>query len=228
MCVNFRSASSADIQAVISEDVQPDLLSESAEIWPGYTAPIVLRNPETGKIAIGPARFGLIPHYVRELGKKKWATMNARSETVATLSSFRTSWSKARFCLIPMRNYFDPNYESGKAVRWSIRRNDADVFCVAGIWSWWKGAEHPDGIATFSMLTLNCDHHPVLKRFHAPMDEKRSLVHIDPSEYQAWLTATSELARVMLQLPDADKLIVEPSPQPPRVKKSEVAEPSLP
>ena len=49
MCVNFRSASSAEIAEILKEDVQPDLF-KAKEIWPGYQAPIVLRNPDSGKI----------------------------------------------------------------------------------------------------------------------------------------------------------------------------------
>ena len=66
------------------------------------------------------------------------------------------------------------------------------------------------------MLTINSDNHPVLSRLHRPEDEKRSLIHIRPNEYDAWLDAGPELARVMLELPPADILDVAAAPAPPR------------
>ena len=43
---------------------------------------------------------------------------NARSETVAEKPSFRDAWAHGRRCIIPCESIFEPNWESGKAVRW--------------------------------------------------------------------------------------------------------------
>jgi putative SOS response-associated peptidase YedK len=63
--------------------------------------------------------FGLLPHFQVEMaaGRK---TYNARTETVATLPSFRESWKKGWRCIIPSEWIYEPNWETGKAVRWRI------------------------------------------------------------------------------------------------------------
>jgi putative SOS response-associated peptidase YedK len=218
MCVNFRSARTAEIEAIIADDIQGDIYP-SREVWPGYTAALVRRDKGTGKRVAEPAIFGMIPHWSRDT-KIVRSTYNARSETVAEKASFKTAWKNARFCLIPMEQYYEPNWETGKAVRWSLKRKGVESFCVAGIYSWWKGEGHLDGIASFSLLTVNADGDPLLKRFHGPDDEKRSIVHITPDEYDAWLDASPELARAMLQVPNDDDLEVAPSPAPLRTPKA--------
>ena len=58
---------------------------------------------------------------------------------------------------------------------------------IAGIYREWTspaGEKH----FTFSMITVNADDHPVMSRFHAPGDEKRMVVILDPADYGAWLT----------------------------------------
>lgn len=77
------------------------------------------------------------------------------------------------------------------------------------------------------MLTINCDEHPVLRRFHGPEDEKRSLVHVPPEEFDAWLNTDPETARSFLQLPASEVLITAPAPLPPR-KRATVPPPSSP
>lgn len=223
MCVNYRSAAIAAIEAIIAGDVQADLFAPR-EVWPRYQAPVILRSRQTGQPTAQVATFGLLPHWAKA-PKIPQSTVNARSETVATLPSFRDAWRKAQFCLIPVSRYYEPNYESGKPIRWAISRTDAADFCVAGIWSWWSGRDGLEGLLSFAMLTVNCDTHPVLKRFHDPQDEKRSLVHLRPSEYEAWLGADPELARAMLtELPAPEELHVEAAPLPPRKKST--SEPS--
>lgn len=37
---------------------------------------------------------------------------------------------------------------------------------------------------SFSMLTINAGKHPLMCRFHKPGDEKRSVVLLDPDNYE--------------------------------------------
>jgi len=220
MCVNFRSATRAAIEAIIADDVQGDLW-ESHEVWPRYSAPLIRRDRATGKRTGELGLFGLLPFWAKE-PRISQSTMNARSETVATLPSFRDAWKKGQTCLVPMRHYYEPNWETGKAVRWLIARKDEPDFAVAGLWSWWTGRGTDEGRLSFTLLTMNSDSHSVLSRFHRLEDEKRSLVHIRPDEYDAWLDAGPELARAMLELPAADLLEVAPAPAPPRTATKRV------
>ena len=97
-----------------------------------------------------------------------------------------------------MTGFYEPNYESGKAVRWQIAMADKRPFAVAGMWRSWAEADGSTS-HSFTQLTINADEHPLLKRFHKPDDEKRTLVVIPPESYRDWLACRDpEFARAFL------------------------------
>lgn len=187
------------------------------ESFPGYLAPILRESRETvGEIECIDAMFGMVPHWADT--KLSRQTYNARTETVATKPSFRNAWKRNQFCIVPAENIFEPNYETGKAVRWRISHADARPLSVAGIWEWKQ--DGPDGLPllSFSMLTINADGHPLMSRFHKPGDEKRMLVLLEPPQYQGWLEgALVNDADVYKPYP-AEQLVAIADPMPPRTK----------
>ncbi len=61
------------------------------------------------------------------------------------------------------------------------------------------------------MLTINADAHPLMSRMHKPnpklpvdQQDKRSVIPIEPSDYDQWLAGTVQEASAMLQLPSID------------------------
>lgn len=59
-----------------------------------------------------------------------------------------------------------------------------------------------------------------MKRFHKPGDEKRSLVIVPRSEYEAWLNVKDpEVARMMLSLYPAELMKAWPAPRPKAASK---------
>lgn len=198
MCVNFQPSPRENIAQVFDVDVP---LSWPVETWKGYPAPVVMRHEGNKRAEL--ASFGLIPPWCKsaiDARKLTSGTMNARTETVAEKPSFKNAWRKGHFCLVPMREFFEPCYESGKAQRYGVRMSDGTDFAAGGIWSWWRDPDSGEGRTTFSLLTLNADEHQVLRRFHKPGDEKRSLFIVPATEYDLWLNATPEEARAMLML----------------------------
>ena len=156
------------------------------EVWPLGLAPFIrLAEDGSGNKVIDDGLFGLLPHFAVELaaGRK---TYNARSETVARLASFRQSWANGWRCIIPAESFFEPNWESGKAVRWRIWQPGEVPMGIAGIYRKWRD---PDGreVFTFALLTVNADGHPVMQRFHRPEEEKRMVVMLHPGDYARWL-----------------------------------------
>ena len=63
------------------------------------------------------------------------------------------------------------------------------------------------------MLTVNADGHHVMKHFHKPQDEKRSIVILNDDEYLQWLSASHDEARSLLKVSPEDFLTSEPSPK---------------
>jgi hypothetical protein len=71
------------------------------------------------------------------------------------------------------------------------------------------------------MLTVNADEHPLMRRFHKPGAEKRSVIILRPEQYGDWLGCRSpDEARSFLNLFPADEMGVKPAPLPPRRRKS--------
>jgi hypothetical protein len=71
------------------------------------------------------------------------------------------------------------------------------------------------------MLTVNAAEHPLMNRFHKPGDEKRSVVIVQPSGYEDWLSCRNpDEARSFLTLYPAAEMHAEPYPLPPRKARS--------
>lgn len=180
-----------------------------AEAYPGQMAPIIKASP-AGGVECLPACFGMVPHWAdMKLARQ---TYNARSETVAEKPSFRNAWRRNQFCIVPLEAFFEPNYESGRAVRWKIGAAEGVPLGVAAIWEWRKaGFDGQGALHSFSMLTINADGHPLMQRFHKPEDEKRMLVILKPEQYTDWLQATAAQAMLLPYPPEG--LTAEAAPR---------------
>jgi len=143
---------------------------------------------QSERVACGLARFGLIPGWAKD-DKISRHTYNARSETAAEKPSYRTAWRQRQFGLVLVDNFYEPSYESGKAVRWKIELASGDPFGIACLWDRWTDPASGELVVSFSMLTVNADEHPVMCQFHKPGDEKRTPVIIAPDLHEAWLNA---------------------------------------
>ena len=134
MCTNFTPTHHGRwTRETLGVDVSQ--LTYPAETFPGYAAPIAIAD-DTGGIGCTEARFGLIPHWAKDanIGRR---TYNARTETVADKPSYRSPWKRRQFAIALLDEFFEPNWESGRAVRWRIRRADGDPMGVASIWGRW-------------------------------------------------------------------------------------------
>lgn len=167
------------------------------EAYPGYVAPIVLKSRNTGRVACGPARFGLIPSWAKD-DKISRHTYNARSETVSEKPSYRNAWRKRWFAIALLDNFFEPNYFTGKAERWKIELASKEPFGIACLWDTWTDPASGELVTSFTMLTVNADNHPVMRQFHKAGDEKRTPVILAPRQFNEWLDADQKQAAAMM------------------------------
>ena len=181
------------------------------ETYPTYAAPFIYLDD--GKPRCELAQFGLVPHWATDKKKFGLKTYNARSETVHEKPSYRSAWKERRFGLILMESFYEPSWETGKAVRWRIRRSDSQPIAAASIWERIIDKETGEVIFSFSMLTINAAGHEVMKHFHRPEDEKRSIVVLKETEYQYWLHANHDQARKLLNLASPGFLESEAAPK---------------
>ena len=181
------------------------------EAYPTYPAPFIYLDE--GKPRCELAQFGLVPHWATDKKKFGLKTYNARSETVHEKPSYRNAWKERRFGLVLVNSFYEPNWETGKAVRWRIKRSDRSPLAVASIWERIIDKDTGEIIFSFSMLTINADGHEVMKHFHKPEDEKRSIVILKDFEYLLWLNANQDQARKLLSLATDGSLKSEPAPR---------------
>ena len=182
------------------------------ETYPGYAAPIVVQSQQTGRKACGLARFGLIPGWAKD-DKISRHTYNARAETVSEKPSYRTAWRQRRFGIAVLDNFFEPNYATGKAVRWKIELSSNEPMGIASLWDTWIDPSTGEVVTSFTMLTVNADDHPVMKQFHKAGDEKRTPVVLATHQFDAWLSADTTQAMDMMNTSQLPALLSVSSPR---------------
>lgn len=124
MCVQYLTTANTDWVKTHFDLTLPS--STVHDVFPTYPGPIVLKSHNTRRIAAGLARFGLLPPRAKDetFGRK---TYNARCETIADKPSYKNAWSKRHYALALADAFYEPCYESGKAVRATIKQvNHAD------------------------------------------------------------------------------------------------------
>jgi putative SOS response-associated peptidase YedK len=200
--------------------VERDRDENPADTFPINVAPFIrlAKDGESEAPVVDDGLFGLLPHFASEVSFGR-RTYNARSETVHRLPSFRDAWANGQRCIIPAEAIYEPNYESGPSERWAIYQEGYVPFGIAGIYTQWRDFKTGREVYSFSMLTVNADEHPLLKRFHKPEDEKRMVVILHPGDYAQWLACPVEEAMRFLKL-WTGPLLAEPLPLPPRAPKA--------
>lgn len=211
MCTNYEPAQ-ADLFEAFTDFPVPNF-DYPRETYKDYLAPILRLSD--GERTTDPATFAMVPRKRIPPGVKLFDTMNARAESIGERRSYSGAWKKLQLCLIPCSAFYEPNYETGKPVRWSIGMSSGRPFAIAGLWRAW---DEPDGQSlSFTMLTVNANEHPLMKRFHRPGAEKRSVVILRPEEYNDWLGSRStDEARSFLNLFPPEEMSAVAAPKPPK------------
>lgn len=224
MCTNFRPSAREMFLPGMIEDIRETKIKFKfkAEVFPNDPAPIIrLEHGEGAKRSLEwvPARFGLVPFWAKDDQVAKLGRMayNSRTETVSRKPMFRQAWSRRQFCLVPADAFYEPNWETGQAVRWRIEMASRAPFAIGGLWE--RHGEGDNYFESFTMLTINADAHPVMNHFHRPGDEKRMPVIIDASDYRAWIDATPESAPKFFKPYPAELMTAKAEPLPLRVKR---------
>ncbi|RYF29946.1 MAG: DUF159 family protein [Comamonadaceae bacterium] len=149
------------------------------------------------------------------------STNNCRREGMAKSWTFGPAWRAGQRCLIPARMFQEPYwgpYEApfAKSIAWHFERADGMPWALAGLYSEWTDRETGEVVPNYTMLTQNCDAHPLMKLMHKPekdmagvmlpldKQDKRSVVPIEPKHWDAWLHGSVEQAEALIGLPDLE------------------------
>jgi len=119
-------------------------------------------------------RWGLIPAWSKEFDSK-YATFNARVETISDKSTFRSAWKKKQRCLIPMAGYYEWKGLKGAKQPFYISGKDNGLV-VAGLYEAWGESE----LLSCTIITRPADED--LGHIHGRMP-----VILDPKNGKSWL-----------------------------------------
>lgn len=217
MSSHFLAPTAAELERdwglVVDDDWQTD-------IGPGRYAPVVRRfglGAAAQREAVL-ARFGMAPASAKSL-RSPASTVNARSETAATRSSFKGAWAARQWCIVPAACLYLHKHgtDGSPPERWRLRRNDRSPLNVAGLWDRWVG-EDGRSVTSFAILTLNCELHPLLAGFGPSHNdkgetvEKRTPVLLAEEDFDDWLDASPGRAPIYFGTFGKDDLDAEPAP----------------
>lgn len=219
MCNRYRPVSVTVVRDVFGFTLleQPQPLYATQGIGPWQAGPFI----RAGAAVVG--QWGLIPWFSatrRPAGRggRPISTNNCRIETVATAPSFKAPWARGQRCLIPALDYDEPYWGSGRNVWWRFARRDAAPWALAGIWNEWTDPRTGEVVPSYTMLTQNCDAHPLLNRMHKPdpappphAQDKRSVVPIEREHWDQWLHGSSEDAMALVKLPPEELFLHGPA-----------------
>jgi putative SOS response-associated peptidase YedK len=143
----------------------------------------------------------------------RMSTNNARREGMAKSWTFGQAWHRSQRCLIPAESYDEPYWGTGKNIWWRFWRADAEPWALAGLWDEWTDPETGEVVANYTMITQNCDAHPLLALMHKPeldankmplpadRQDKRAVVPIERDCWDEWLNGTPSQAETLIQVP---------------------------
>lgn len=125
-------------------------LAPRYNVAPTQGAVVLLPRDADGRVAIR-ARWGLIPHWVKDPASFRATLINARSESAHEKPSFRDAFKRDR-CVVPASGFYEwraPQEGGAKQPFW-IRRRDGAPLALAGLHARNDRAETPD---SFAILT---------------------------------------------------------------------------
>jgi putative SOS response-associated peptidase YedK len=121
-------------------------------------------------------------------------------------------------CIIPALNFDEPCWETGKNIWWTFYRADGAPWGLAGLWNAWVDKATGEMHESYTMLTINADHHPLMGRMHKPdpklpadQQGKRSVIPIEQVDVDQWLTGTAKDAQALLRVPPVELFTAGPA-----------------
>lgn len=209
MCTRYISPNDAAIERSFHIGRNNPFRWPKTEVFPSHPGPFIRAatgDTLEGAHALVIGQWGLIPWFAKS-PKVTYSTCNARSEEMANRASFKQSWARGQRCIIPAESFDEPNWETGRNIWWRFRRIDGQPWALAGLWNTWTDQETGEIVESYTMLTINADAHPLMRRMHKPdpklgpeQQDKRSVIPIESQDIERWLMGSMGEAKECLKL----------------------------
>lgn len=204
MCNRYETSTEVEIERYWAIGRSNPIRPWPTSVHPRSPGPFIRLQSGRPELLIG--EWGLIPPFARTR-ELRYQTNNARSETVAEKPVFRDAWCKGQRCIIPAAAFDEPCWETGHNVWWRFRRADGAPWGLAGLWNTWVDHQTGELVPSYTMLTINADEHPLMRRMHRPNpkrpvaeQDKRSVIAIKRDDVEQWLAGDAGDAQALLRL----------------------------
>jgi putative SOS response-associated peptidase YedK len=151
-------------------------------VMPYSPAPVLVADPSgiRGEMM----SFSLVPTWSKE-PKVKFATHNARIETITEKPAFKDAFKK-RHCIVPMSGFIEPIYLHELAGNMVNFKSKETMFAV-GIWEEWVNPKDGEIFNSFTILTSE----PL--PFVQKIGHDRSPIFLERSQIETWLRSENEM-----------------------------------
>lgn len=204
MCYNVSTKKlSKETEKQFKSKIDTSIILPSHYYLSGFTHPLVPVISAMQPELITAFNWGIIPDFCKtqkEAKEMQAKTLNAKSETVFTLPSFKNSIREKR-CLILVDGFYEWRTIGKQKYPYFIHYNDNDMFAMGGIYNDWIDKETGNIEHTFSIITTPAN--PIMSKIH---NEKLRMPFILPKGLEKnWLNANlkdNEIVELMQPLPE--------------------------
>ncbi len=171
---------------------EPDPFPIRYNIAPTTTV-LAIRQQDGGRVAL-PHKWGLVTSWSEP--RKAGGMINARGETVAEKSAFRSAFKKRR-CLVPISGFYEWQLVGPKLKQpWHITRVNRQPMAISGIY---EVCDRSDIGHVESCCMITTEPNEVMAQFHDRMP-----VILDRADWDVWLDPQVP--------PDALQSLIRPCP----------------
>jgi len=180
MCGRFNQTASPEVIAQQFALDDPPLFKPRYNIAPSQPIAAIRIEPDTTTRKLVLLRWGLIPSWAKDtkIGNQ---CINAKAETVAEKSSFRSAFKKRR-CLVITTGFYEWQVRGAVKQPMLIGLQSKRPFAFAGLWEHWKPTE---GEPIESCTIITTEPNDLMASIH-----NRMPVILAPASYDQWLDPT--------------------------------------
>ena len=187
MCARFTLAAA---EKVLLEAYAAELAAEYKANWniaPTQNSLVITADAPN---VISPYHFGLVPHWAKDK-KEGVRALNARSETVMELKTFKPLMEKNKRCLVLADSFYEwETLDTKEKLPYRFVLPERPVFAFAGLYSWWKDKATEEWYKSFTILTT--EPNALVSKLH-----NRMPVILTKEEEHIWLSDDVPMADLL-------------------------------
>lgn len=148
-------------------------------------------------------RWGLIPAWSKE-STTRYATFNARAESLKDKPAYRTAWKQRQRCLMPALGYYEWKKQGNGKTPYFIRSSGNQPLVFAGLWDRWQSERK----TLLSSTIITCPAIAQIEELHPRMP-----FLLTPQAAEEWLHGSIAACDDLLKQPPAVALNFYPVDQ---------------